>query len=107
MVNKSEAKWWNSDTEELFSAILALKNIDEAKKFLRDLLTEKEIIEFAARWKVVKMLNQNVPYTKIEAETKMSSTTIARIADWLKNGMGGYPLMLNRLHHHSQLKNSS
>lgn len=106
MINISE-KWLNKDSEELFRVIVSLKNLDEAKRFLRDLLTEKEIIEFSQRWKVVNMLNQNVSYVKIKAETGMSSTTIARIADWLKNGTGGYRLMLNRTHNHSHYNNTS
>ena len=37
------AKWDNKKSEELFKAILKLKNIKESKNFFRDLLTEKEI----------------------------------------------------------------
>lgn len=81
-----------------------LKSEAEAEKFLRDLLTEAEIKEFANRWKVAQMLNQKVDYKTIEAETKMSSTTIARISKWLNAGMGGYRLMLNRLSSHSPAK---
>lgn len=96
------------DTKEvasLFQVILLLKNESEAKKFLRDLLTEAEIKEFANRWRVARMLNKKIDYKTIEKETKMSSTTIARISKWLNNGMGGYRLMLNRLaNHHSPTK---
>lgn len=95
-------KWDNKTTEDLLKTILALKNIKEAKKFFRDLLTEAEIIEFGKRWQAAKMLNQKVPYSEIEKETGLSSTTIARVSKWLNKGMGGYRLMLNRLasHHH-------
>jgi len=41
-------------------------------------------------------LSDNMPYNKIEQETGMSSTTIARIHKWLKKGMGGYKLMINK-----------
>lgn len=97
------AKWDNKKTEELFKAILALRTVDEAKRFFRDLLTAKEIIEFANRWRVAQMLDKKVSYSQIEKETRMSSTTIARISKWLKKGMGGYKLMLNKLnaHHHT------
>ena len=89
-------KWINSDTEDLFDSVIKLKNLSEAKRFFRDLLTEKEILEFSQRWKVAKMLEKKVPYTKIEKETGMSSATIARIQKWLKKGKGGYKLMLKR-----------
>lgn len=96
-------KWDNKKTESLFQAILALKNLDEAKKFFRDLLTEDELAEFAARWQAAQMLNQKVSYSTIRGKTGLSPRTIARISGWLKNGMGGYRLMLNRLalHHHN------
>lgn len=85
------------DEKKLFEAIIALSNADEAKKFLRDLLTEAELKEFANRWKVARMLKEKVSYEKIEKKTGMSSTTIARIQKWLTDGMGGYRLMLKRL----------
>lgn len=85
---------------ELLDTILALKDRDEARNFFRDLLTEKEIIELANRWKAARMLDQRIPYTKIQEETGLSSTTIARIAKWLTQGMGGYKLAIDRLGHH-------
>lgn len=94
-------------TKELFKAILTLKTEAECKNFLRDLLTEAEIKEFANRWKVANMLNNKVDYKTIEKETGMSSTTIARISKWLAEGMGGYRLMLKRLAnsaHHSKTR---
>ncbi len=94
---KDNHKWMNKDTDALFGAILKLENIDEARRFFRDLLTEKEIIEFGQRWKVARMLDKGIKYTKIEQETGMSSTTIARIHKWLKGGMGGYKLMFKKL----------
>ena len=95
----------NKDTKALYKAVLSLKNESECRKFLRDLLTEAEIKEFANRWKVAQMLDKKIDYKTIEKETKMSSTTIARINKWLKNGMGGYRLMLKRLaSHHTSTK---
>lgn len=90
-------------TSALVNAVLALKNKNEAGRFLRDLLTEAEIVEFSNRWQAAQMLNNKVSYTKIRGQTGLSSTTIARISSWLQNGRGGYKLMLNRLaaHHHT------
>ena len=84
-------------TTNLYKAILSLNTEEECKRFFRDLLTEPEIKEFANRWQVAQMLNKNIPYEKIEKQTGMSSTTIARISKWLNDGMGGYKLMLKRL----------
>ena len=91
------------DIDDLFVAITRLESLEECRKFLRDLLTETEIREFAERWKVARMLSQGVPYTTIEEETGLSSRTIARVHKWLKQGKGGYTMMLKRL---EVLKNS-
>lgn len=95
--------WDNKQTNKLIQAILALKNKTEAKKFLRDLLTEDEILEFGNRWQAARMLNNKISYTTIRGKTGLSPRTIARISSWLKNGMGGYKLMLKRLalHRHN------
>lgn len=87
----------NEAEKELFEAISSLKNEEETKKFLRDLLTSAELKEFANRWKVAQMLTEKVAYKEIEKQTGMSSTTIARIQKWLTKGTGGYQFMLARI----------
>jgi TrpR-related protein YerC/YecD len=91
------------DIDDLYAAITRLDSLEECRKFFRDLLTETEIHELAERWKVARMLWQGVPYTSIEEETGLSSRTIARVHKWLKQGKGGYTMMLRRL---DVLKNS-
>lgn len=86
----------NSSSEGLYTAILSLKTLDEAKRFFRDLLTEEEIEEFSKRWEVARMLDKNIPYTAIQDKTGLSSTTVARISRWLRKGKGGYRLVLDR-----------
>jgi len=93
MFSKNDDKKIN----ELIAAMLLIKNPKEARKFLRDLLTESELIEFGNRWKAAKMLEKKVPYTEIIKETGLSSTTVARVSDWLNGGMGGYKLILRRI----------
>lgn len=82
--------------KDLFHAISLIETELECKNFLRDLLTEAEIKEFANRWKVAQLLDAKVAYKKIELQTGMSSTTIARIQKWLNTGMNGYKDMLNK-----------
>ncbi|MFH1855376.1 MAG: YerC/YecD family TrpR-related protein [bacterium] len=93
------SKWENKDTKELFKTITALNNTKQARIFLRDLLTEQEIIEFSNRWKAAKMLNAKISYIKISEATGLSSRTVARISKWLNSGMGGYKKMIAELHH--------
>jgi TrpR-related protein YerC/YecD len=83
-----------------YQSFLQLKTEDEVKRYLRDLLTIPEINEFAERLYVADMLKSGNTYENIARKTSMSSTTIARVSKWLKNGRDGYSLVLNRLHHH-------
>lgn len=85
------------DITALYQAILSLESVDETKKFFRDLLTQTEIEEFARRWKTARLLAEGVPYTQIVEETGLSSTTVARVARWVKRGTGGYRLVMKRL----------
>ena len=67
--------------------ITVLSKIDDKWdifNFLRDLLSEKEILEFSRRFEVALLLDKNISYIKIEEKTNMSSTTIARISKFLK-----------------------
>jgi len=96
-------KWDNKKTDALTEAVLALRTKSEAKKFLRDLLTEPELIEFGNRWQAAQMLSDKISYSTIRGKTGLSPRTIARISGWLKKGTGGYRLMLNRLHHHNSI----
>jgi TrpR-related protein YerC/YecD len=84
------------EVNSLYTAILQLESLDECRKFFRDLLTEYEIKEFVERWKAARMLAEGIPYTQIEAETGLSTRTIARVGRWLKKGKGGYAMMLKR-----------
>jgi len=97
---------WNTrKNKQLIEAVLALKNAEETRRFLRDLLTEKEIKEFASRLEVASLLSRDVQYNAIIESTGLSSTTIARIAKWLNGSLGGYRLIISRLSnsslHHS------
>lgn len=85
------------DHLQLFKAILKIKNLKEASQFFRDLLTIKELDDFAQRWKIAKLLNKGLTYSEVAQKTKTSTTTVSRVAHWLRRGMGGYKLILKRL----------
>ena len=90
-----------SKNQFFYNSFLQLQTEDEVRRYLRDLLTPQEIDEFTERLAVADMLNQQMTYIEISKKTSMSSTTIARISKWLKNGRNGYKLVLDRLHHHT------
>jgi len=90
------SNWDNKNTKELCSALLLLNNENEAMRFLRDLLTEPEIIEFGSRFKVARELNSGKSQRKVSADTGVSIATVTRVNQWLKRGMGGYKLVLEK-----------
>jgi len=96
--------WNNKENKQLIKAILALKTTDEAKRFLRDLMTEKEIVEFTKRFQTAEMLTAKIPYSIIEQKTGLSSTTVARVSKWLNGKQGGYKTIISRLHHHNSIQ---
>ena len=101
----SKINWNEKKNKQLVEAILALKTADETERFLRDLMTEKEILELSNRLEAASLLTQDVQYNTIIEDTGLSSTTIARISKWLKGPLGGYRLILNRIsNHHTPTK---
>jgi TrpR-related protein YerC/YecD len=82
--------------DDLFDAILALKNADEARNFFYDLCTPTELEGLIDRWRVAQMLVKKVPYRKIAEETNVSTATIVRVARFLNNGFDGYKTIMQR-----------
>lgn len=102
-----EINWNTKENKQIVEAILTLENKDEAKRFLRDLMTPGEIEEFGKRLEAARLLIQNTQYNKITQNTGLSSTTVARVSQWLNGSLGGYKLILARLesmHHHNPSK---
>ena len=95
-----EFNWNTTENKQFIEALLSLENAEQAKRFLRDLMTSGEIDEFAKRLKTAQMLSNKVPYSTIEKETGFSSTTVARVSKWLNSGKGGYKEIIEKLHHH-------
>ena len=96
--------WKSTENQRLLEAILAIESTEEAARFLRDLMTEKEIKEFANRLKAAEMLYAKIPYSTIEKETGLSSTTVARVAKWLNGKGAGYKSIISKLHHHNYIQ---
>ena len=84
----------NEKEKFLTKAFLKLKSEQEVANFLRDLLTIKEIEEFANRLEMARLLNQGMSYKAIAKKLKVSTTTVTRVAHWLFRGCGGYEKVL-------------
>ena len=81
---------------DLFDAILSLELEPETEAFLRDLCTLSELEAMAHRWQVARLLEQGLPYLEIAERTGASTTTVTRVAHWLRHGEGGYRTALDR-----------
>jgi TrpR-related protein YerC/YecD len=81
---------------DLFDTIAALRTRDEAERFFRDLCTRSELDAMAHRWEVAQLLAEGLPYLEVARRAHASTTTVTRVAQWLRNGEGGYQLALKR-----------
>ena len=85
--------------EDLAAALASLRSDAEAYTVLRDLCTPAEIRSLAERWQVARLLDEGkLTYRDIHDATGVSTTTIVRVARFLKEEQnGGYRLLLDRL----------
>lgn len=93
----SRDEWTSEASTDLFEAILALRDIEEAERFFRDLCTLNELNEMSRRWEIARALGEGLSYRQIADRTGSSTATITRISQWLHHGEGGYRLVLDRM----------
>lgn len=104
MQDNASQIWESKQAQQLVEALLSISDPKTMQNFLRDVMTEKEIIEISARLEAARMLVAGEKYTFITEKTKLSSRTVARISDWLKNGCSGYEAALKTLNtNHSHI----
>ncbi len=84
--------------DQLFKAMLELKDIEECYLFFDDLCTISELQSLAQRLEVAQMLKLKKTYDTIQHETGASTATISRIRRCVDYGSGGYDIVLNRLY---------
>lgn len=87
----------NSETEQLFSAILALRTTEECACFFEDLCTISELQAMTQRFEVARRLKKGETFHVIAEETGASTATISRVNRCLQYGAEGYTLLLSRL----------
>ena len=83
--------------EELFEAILTLKDTDECTKFFEDICTVNEVLSIAQRFAVAKMLKENHTYLEVAEKTGASTATISRVNRSLNYGNDSYTMVLERM----------
>ncbi len=76
--------------------IRGLRTDEEAARFFRDLCTLSELEAMAQRWRAAQLLDERLPYHEVARRTGASTTTVTRVAHWLRHGEDGYRLALDR-----------
>ncbi|WP_078382287.1 YerC/YecD family TrpR-related protein [Sutcliffiella halmapala] len=92
-INKLRGK----ELDQLFEAVLSLKDMEECYRFFDDLCTVNEIQSLAQRLEVARMLKEGFTYHKIETETGASTATISRVKRCLNYGNDAYAMALDRV----------
>lgn len=100
MLKDTTKVWKDVNAQQLAAALVCIDSKKNMQNFLRDVMTEKEIIEIGARLEAAHMLKNGERYTDITNKTKLSSRTVARISDWLQNGTKGYDAALKAIPTH-------
>jgi TrpR-related protein YerC/YecD len=88
---------------EIIDVFLSIENKDEAKAFFRDIFSERDLREIVMRWEVAKRLDAGETYEQIQEKTGAAMETISKISRWLKEGCGGYKLMIDRMKKNKQI----
>lgn len=66
--------------------------------FLKDITTPQEFKAISERFEIAKLLNNGVSYSEISKQTGSSTTTITRVARFLKQeNYGGYRWVFDNL----------
>ncbi len=83
--------------EQLFDAILCLKDREECFEFFEDICTINELLSLSQRFEVAKMLREKRTYLDIADKTGASTATISRVNRSLNYGNDGYDKVFARL----------
>ena len=80
--------------DNLFSAVLKLKSVEDVGKFFEDVCTIKELEAISQRLEVAALLAEGKNYQDISRMTGASTATISRVSKCLNYGAGGYGLVI-------------
>ncbi len=83
--------------DQLFDAVLCLKNREECYTFFEDVCTVNELMSLSQRFEVAKMLREQKTYLDIAEKTGASTATISRVNRSLNYGNDGYDMVFSRM----------
>ncbi len=87
----------DANTDKLAAALVCIRSVDEAYRFLSDLCTISEVTEMSKRLTAAEMLRDGNTYSEIAEQTHLSTATITRVNRALRYGSDGYSMVLDRI----------
>ena len=95
---RDEQEDGTSEPDDLCKAVTMLRSEGETARFLHDLCTPGELAALAERWRIARLLDgRGMSYREIARVTAASTTTVARVARFLRDEeTQGYRLILDR-----------
>lgn len=90
-------KEYYKDIYFFYEIISSLKNVEEAKLFLKDILTSSELRMLKRRWHIASLLYEGFDIRTVANKTKTSTQTVSKIKRILEEGHGGLSLALDRV----------
>ncbi len=92
----------NEELDALFEAFLMMEDKDDCYNLFSDMFTDQEMVSFARRLWVAKLLLNGATYGMIQEQIPVSSATITRINTVLQYGEGGYRHIMEKMLRKSQ-----
>ena len=83
--------------DQLYKAILQLRDEKECYEFFQDLCTVSELRSMEQRFEVASLLDDGMIYNDILEKTGASSATISRVNRSLSYGTGAYERLFQRM----------
>ncbi len=80
----------------LYEILNNMKDVEEIKLFVKDILTKSELRMIKRRWHIANLLNEGKDIRTAANKSKTSTTTVLKIKLILEEGTGGLKLALDR-----------
>ncbi len=87
---------------EISEVFADIKKAELIERFLKSILTEKEISDVSSRWELVKMLDRGISQRKIAGDLGLSLCKITRGSKELKKRNSVFKLFMDLYNNHQK-----